>query len=203
MTNPQARILLLDDDKEVTDALAWLLDSVKISSAAFHNADEFILAVQQADGPICAVVDLRMPEVSGLEVQHRLLTMGVNIPLVFLSAHGDVPAAVNAIRHGALDFLQKPFNAQEFLDVANRLLREAHQRFELKHQQVQLKQLLSRLSSRETDVLGFLLKGYTSKETARLLEVSSKTIDVHRANILRKMQLKTVPELMRKLYDKM
>lgn len=202
MTNLRARILLLDDDKEVTDALAWLLDSVKISSSAFHNADDFILAVQQADVPICAVIDLRMPEVSGLEVQQRLLKMQANIPLVFLSAHGDVPAAVNAIRHGALDFLQKPFNAQDFLDVANRLLREAHERFKAKQQYVQLEQLLSKLSTREIEVLDFLLKGYTSKEAARLLNVSPKTIDVHRASILRKMQLKTVPELMRKLHNR-
>ena len=198
-----ARIFLLDDEKEVTEALVWLLESVKINCEAFQHPDAFIEAVQAATGPVCGVVDLRMPEVSGLEVQQRLLSMGLDVPIVFLSAHGDVPAAVTAIRHGALDFLQKPFNPQEFLDVSNRLLREALDRFSQNSHRAHIQHLLGLLSAREAEVLEALLKGYTSKEAARLLELSPKTVDVHRANILRKMQLKTVPELMRKLKDRL
>ena len=198
-----ARIFLLDDEKEVTEALVWLLESVNISCKAFQSPDAFIEAVQMATDPVCGVVDLRRPKVSGLEVQQRLLSMGLDVPIVFLSAHGDVPAAVTAIRHGALDFLQKPFNPQEFLDVSNRLLREALDRFSQNSHRAHIQHLLGLLSAREAEVLEALLKGYTSKEAARLLELSPKTVDVHRANILRKMQLKTVPELMRKLKDRL
>ena len=202
MTIPPVQVVLVDDETEVTDALKWLLDSVKISSTAFNSATPFLAAVRDCKGPTCAVLDLRMPEISGLELQQQLLQQGHDLPLIFLSAHGDVPAAVNAIQSGALDFLQKPFNPQVFLNSVNRMLKLARERHEIRQRRLELDKQLGQLSQREAEVLNYLVKGNTSKEIAQLLDISPKTVDVHRANILHKMQVKTLTELRRKLEER-
>lgn len=202
MTPPPVQVFLVDDEPEVTDALKWLLDSVKIPSTVFNSAALFLAAVRGLDGPACAVLDLRMPEVSGLELQQLLQQQGLDIPLIFLSAHGDVPAAVNAIQNGALDFLQKPFNPQAFLNSVNRMLKLARERYETRQQRVELDKQIGQLSVRESEVLNYLVKGNTSKEIAKRLDISPKTVDVHRANILHKMQVKTLTELRRKLEER-
>lgn len=202
MTTPPVQVFLVDDEPEVTEALKWLLDSVKIPSTVFNSAALFLAAVRGLDGPACAVLDLRMPEVSGLELQQLLLQQGLDIPLIFLSAHGDVPAAVNAIQNGALDFLQKPFNPQAFLNSVNRMLKVARERYEARQQRLELDKQIGQLSARESEVLNYLVKGNTSKEIAKRLDISPKTVDVHRANILHKMQVKTLTELRRKLEER-
>ncbi|MBI5920029.1 MAG: response regulator transcription factor [Betaproteobacteria bacterium] len=202
MTIPPVQVFLVDDEAEVTEALKWLLDSVKIPSTVFNSATAFLAAVRNHEGPLCAVLDLRMPEVSGLELQQLLLQQGHDLPLIFLSAHGDVPAAVNAIQSGALDFLQKPFNPQVFLNSVNRMLKLARERYETRQRRIEMEKQLGQLSVRETEVLNHLVKGHTSKEIAQLLDISPKTVDVHRANILHKMQVKTLTELRRKLEER-
>jgi FixJ family two-component response regulator len=127
--NPTAiEVFLVDDEKSVTDALAWLLDSVKIRSRAFSSASAFLEALGKFSGAACAVVDLRMPEMSGLELQSRISDIGHDLPLIFLTAHGDIPAAVNAMQAGAIDFIQKPFNPEKFLASVQRAMRLAGQR---------------------------------------------------------------------------
>lgn len=192
-------VLLVDDEPGVTDALAWLLDSVRIPSRAFASARDFLRALDEIDGPVCAVLDLRMPEMSGLELQQRLLEAGHDLPVMFLSAHGDVPAAVNAMQAGAVDFLQKPLNPQAFLTSVNQIIRLARQRYAAREHERELQRELRKLSSREIDVLEGLRRGHTSKEIARTLEISPKTVDVHRANILRKMKVSSAAELIRRL----
>ncbi len=188
-------VFLVDDEQAVTDALVWLLESVKLSSRAFHDADAFVQALRDANGPVCAVLDLRMPGVSGLELQQRLIGDGIDVPLIFLSAHGDVPAAVNAMQQGAIDFLQKPFNAQAFLHSINRIVRLARDRFESRQLDAQVAQKLERLSARELEVLDGLLEGKTSKLMARDLGISPKTVDVHRAGVMRKLVVSNGAEL--------
>ncbi|MFA7280950.1 MAG: response regulator [Sterolibacterium sp.] len=202
MTIAPVQVFLVDDEAEVTEALKWLLDSVKIPSTVFNSATPFLAAVRDYEGPLCAVLDLRMPEISGLELQQLLLQQGHDLPLIFLSAHGDVPAAVNAIQSGALDFLQKPFNPQVFLNSVNRMLKLARDRHETRRRRLELDKQLGQLSLRESEVLNHLVKGNTSKEIAQLLNISPKTVDVHRANILHKMQVKTLTELRRKLEER-
>ena len=202
MSTEPVQVFLVDDEPEVTEALKWLLDSVKIPSAVFNSTAAFLNALRQVDGPVCAVLDLRMPEQSGLELQQLLLQQGHDIPLIFLSAHGDVPAAVNAIQRGALDFLQKPFNPQAFLNSVNRMIKVARERFEARQRRLGLEKHLGQLSLRESEVLDYLVKGNTSKEIAQRLDISPKTVDVHRANILHKMQVKTLTELRRKLEER-
>lgn len=190
-------VFLVDDERRVTDALGWLLDSVKIPSRAFDSASTFLAALDRIDGPACAVLDLRMPEMSGLELQQRLLEAGHDLPLIFLTAHGDVPAAVNAMQAGALDFVQKPFNPNDFLASVRRAIRQARNRYEERTADQALRRRLEQLSRREVDVLRGLLDGRTSKEIARELEISPKTVDVHRANVMRKMGAGTSTELVR------
>lgn len=194
---PPVLVFLIDDEPGVTDALGWLLESVKIPSCAFHSAPAFLAALDRFDGPACAVLDLRMPEMSGLELQQRLLEAGHDLPLIFLTAHGDVPAAVNAMQAGAVDFVQKPFNPNSFLASVRRAIRQARNRYEERTADRELQRQLGHLSAREIDVLRGLLDGRTSKEIARDLEISPKTVDVHRANVMRKMGASTSTELVR------
>jgi FixJ family two-component response regulator len=191
------QVFLVDDERDVTNALMWLLESVKIPSRSFDNGDDFRQALRDAQGPVCAVLDLRMPGISGLELQQKLNEEGLDIPLIFLSAHGDVPAAVNAMRHGAVDFLQKPFNSQAFLDSVNRIVRLARDRYQSKLQRLSVSRQLERLSARELDVLDGLLGGKTSKQLARDLGLSPKTIDTHRASVMRKLQVASNAELVK------
>jgi FixJ family two-component response regulator len=191
------QVFLVDDERAVTDALMWLLESVKIPSRSFDDADSFVQALRDVQGPVCAVLDLRMPGVSGLELQQRLADDGIDVPLMFLSAHGDVPAAVNAMQQGAVDFLQKPVNSQSFLNSINRIVRMARERFENKQREEGVQQKLDRLSARELDVLSGLLDGKTSKLMARDLNISPKTVDVHRASVMRKLLVTNSAELIK------
>ena len=197
MSTEPVQVFLVDDERDVTDGLMWLLDSVKIPSRAFSNAEDFLAVAKKTTGPACAVLDLRMADTSGLALQRRMLEDGLQLPLIFLSAHGDVPAAVTAIQHGAIDFLEKPFKPQAFLDAVNRLMRIARERHEQKAQENDFKESVKKLSARETEVLGQLIEGRTSKETAQILHISPKTVDVHRASIMRKMMVTSIGELQR------
>ncbi len=193
------QVFLVDDETDVTDALAWLLDSVKIRSRAFASASAFMKALRGFDGAACAVVDLRMPEMSGLELQGRMAEAGYDLPLIFLTAHGDVPAAVNAMQAGATDFIQKPFNPDKFLASVQRAMRLAGERHARRVVDLKIRRLIEQLSAREQDVLRGLLDGRTSKEIAAALDISPKTVDVHRANVMKKMSVASSAELVRQI----
>jgi two-component system response regulator FixJ len=143
------------------------------------------------------VIDLRMPEMSGLELQNRISEIGHDLPLIFLTAHGDIPAAVNAMQAGAIDFIQKPFNPDKFLASVQRAMRLAGQRHAKRVVDLKIRRLIEQLSAREQEVLHGLLDGRTSKEIAVALDISPKTVDVHRANVMKKMGVTNTAELMR------
>ncbi|MBI4695933.1 MAG: response regulator transcription factor [Gammaproteobacteria bacterium] len=189
------QVCLVDDEPDVTRSLCWLLESVHVAARAFHSADEFLAALPALEGPQCLVLDLRMPGTSGLELMEKLVRARPDIPVVFLSAHGDVPSAVRAMKLGAFDFLQKPFNPQAFLEIVNRcsaLARERHAEMLSEHGYASRFALLS---PREKEVFARLITGESSKEIARRLEISHKTVEVHRANVLRKFDCATTREL--------
>lgn len=192
-------VFLVDDEPEVSTALVWLLDSVNIAARAFQSGDEFLRMLELFDGPACAVLDLRMPETSGLELLQRMIDLGHRIPVLFLSAHGDVPAAVDAMQLGAIDFLQKPFNAQAFLNSVNRAIRLARKDYEQRLRENDTQALLARLSRRENDVLQGVLHGQSSKEIARSLGISPKTVDAHRANMMHKLEAGNYRDLLSKV----
>jgi FixJ family two-component response regulator len=188
-------VLLVDDEPAVTDALTWLLESVAVSSQSFTSATALLEALPGLEGPICAVVDLRMPEMSGLELQQRLNEMGCDLPIIFLTAHGDVPAAVRAMQGGAVDFVQKPFNPDAFLASVFRMVRVAKERFEQRRHRVIVAELVARLTPREREVLAGLLRVQTSKQIATKLGMSPKTVDVHRANLMKKLMVSNAAQL--------
>ncbi len=196
MTKPlPVTVFLVDDEPDVSAALIWLLDSVKIHARAFQTGNEFLSALTSHSGPSCAVLDLRMPETSGLDLFQRMTELGHRLPVIFLSAHGDVPAAVSAMQLGAVDFLQKPFNSQTFLDSVNRAIKLARVAYEQSAQDSNMEAKLARLSYREKDVLKASLRSQTSKEIAKSLGISPKTVDVHRANMMHKLEAATYREL--------
>lgn len=199
MVDEPVRVFIVDDEPEVTASLSWLLKSVNIPARSFNTPSAFLREVRSATGPICAVLDLRMPEMSGLELQQQLIAEGMVIPLIFLTAHGDVPAAVNAMQMGAVDFLQKPFSPQVFLNSINRIVRQAQERYDQRSRETELRRHLDKLSTRELEVLDALIAGQTSKEVARQMGISPRTVDVHRANIMRKMEVVSSTELLRLL----
>ena len=175
----------------------WLLDSVKIACVVNNSVPSFLHALESFEGPACAVIDLRMPGMSGLEVQKHLIDAGFDLPIMFLTAHGEVPAAVTAMQAGAIDFIQKPFNPDSFLTSVQRAMRLAGERYAKRAVDLELRRLVEQLSSRERDVLCGLLDGRTSKEIAIALDISRKTVDVHRANLSRKLHVTTHAELIR------
>lgn len=188
-------VLLVDDERAVTDGLAWLLESVRIPSRAFHTPSALLRALPGIEGPACAVVDMRMPEMTGLELQERVRDLGVELPIVFLTAHGDVPAAVRAMQGGAVDFMQKPFNPDAFLASVNRMIRLAQTGHDLRQRRARLEELRARLTPREREVLAGLLRAQSSKEIARRIGINPKTVDVHRANLMKKLGVTGTGEL--------
>lgn len=199
MSETTVQVFIVDDEPEVTSSLTWLLKSVHIPARSFNSPLAFLREVRNAQGPVCVVLDLRMPEMSGLEVQQQLITENFDVPLIFLTAHGDVPAAVNAMQMGAVDFLQKPFNPQVFLNCVNRIVRQARERHDQRGRASELRRQLEKLSTREVEVLDALVAGQTSKEIARTMNISPRTVDVHRANIMHKIEVASSTELLRLL----
>lgn len=195
------RVYLVDDEPAVTKGLRWLLGSVGVEAEAYDDPLAFLAAIERDHGLACAVVDLRMPELSGLELLERLAVLRPELPVIFLSAHGDVGSAVRAMKLGAVDFLQKPFDPQTFLDCVARATRLARERHAASQKRRGRDELLERLSARERDILPHMLEGASSKQIARRLEISPRTVDVHRANILHKLEAPTLRELCARFRD--
>lgn len=197
MSAPVAvRVHLVDDEPAVTRSLQWLLSSVGIDAECHADARQFlaVLRAREAD-PCCAVLDLRMPDMSGLELLEVIGKERPGTPVIFLSAHGDVGSAVRAMKLGAVDFLQKPFDPQTFLDCVAKAMRLAREQQAAREWQRRRVGMLERLSARERDLLPLVLEGASSKDIARRLAISPRTVDVHRASILHKLEVPTVREL--------
>ena len=196
--NDMTELFLVDDEPDVTSSLHWLLQTVGRKATAFNSPQEFLQCFATFTGPCCVVLDLRMPGLTGIEILERIVGTRHDTPVVFLTGHGDVPSAVRAMKLGAYDFLVKPFNPQGFLECINRACRHAME----SHQQISRKkdnrEILSKLSTREHDIFDRVIAGMSSKEIGRALDISPKTVDVHRASIMKKIGVSTYRELMRK-----
>jgi FixJ family two-component response regulator len=190
------RVFVVDDDAAVRDSIAELVESVGLQAEVYASAPEFLDAFER-ERPGCLVLDVRMAEMSGLVLQERLNALEAGIPVIVLTAHGDVPMAVEAMKAGAVDFLQKPYREQELLDSINAALaRDAASR-RTSAVADDFERRLAALTEREREVLDHLLAGRTSKETARALGISPRTAEVHRRNLLRKLGVGSAKELMR------
>ena len=189
-----AIVNIVDDDEAVRDAIGMLMNSVKLSARTFDSARTFLASFDPSK-PGCIVLDVRMPDMSGLDLQRELVRREVSTPIIIITGHGDVPMAVRALKEGAMDFIEKPFHDQDLLDSISKaitksisLLREqaARARFRLQS---------NLLSAREKQVMDMLVAGKCSKDIGNALNISSKTVDVHRGHILDKTGAKSIIEL--------
>jgi FixJ family two-component response regulator len=188
-------VFVVDDDYRVREALSRLISSIGLRVAAFGSAAEF-LESEKPDAPACLILDLELPDVSGLELQQELAA-GDAPPIVFITGHGDVPSSVRAMKAGAIEFLSKPFGEKELLqaiDAAIILDREARRR---RSELAELQKHYSLLTPREREVLTFVVAGFANKQAAGDLGITENTIGVHRGQIMRKMGARSLAELVR------
>jgi FixJ family two-component response regulator len=200
MKDLPSTVFVIDDDEAVRNSLRLLLKSIGLPVRACTSAQDF-LPTYDAHQPGCLVLDIRMPGMSGLELQQQLNLRGATIPVVFMSGHGDIPMAVEAMQHGAFDFLQKPFRDQDLIDRVQRALeRDASIRAQLKATD-QIRERLISLTPREREVLDLVTAGKPNKVMAGDLGVSQRTIEIHRARVMEKMQARSLAQLVRMLID--
>jgi RNA polymerase sigma factor (sigma-70 family) len=189
-------VFVVDDDPSVRDALSGLIRSVGLQVETFASAQEF-LRHPRSDAAACLVLDVRLPGLSGLDLQRELTNSGERMPIIFITGHGDIPMSVRAMKAGAAEFLPKPFREQDLLDAIREALqrdeRSRAQRGELEH----LRQKYSALTSREREVMVLVVRGLPNKQVAADLGVSEITVKVHRHSIMQKMQAGSLPELVR------
>jgi RNA polymerase sigma factor (sigma-70 family) len=189
-------VFVVDDDPALTDGLKLLLTAAGLRVETFPNAQAF-LAEYRAERPGCVVADIRMPGMSGLELQERLVTDGVGIPVIILTGHGDVSAAVRALKAGAVDFLEKPFNAQTLLEQINKAIAKDAETRRAEERQAEVARCLARLTPREAEILELIINGRANKVIAVELSISERTVELHRSRIMKKMQVRSVTELVR------
>jgi len=195
MTDHQeATVFVVDDDPAIRKSLRWLIESVGLKVETHELASEF-LESYSPDSPGCLVLDVRIPGMSGLELQEKLRARGYDIPVIIVSGYGDVPMAVRAMKAGAVDFLEKPVSDQVLLDYIQKGIERDIKNKSLRLQNRELVERKETLTRREHEVMKHVVTGLSSREIAEKLNVSFKTVEAHRAKIMKKMQAKSVPKL--------
>ena len=193
---PAPVVYIVDDDTGMRTSLAWLLESVGIKSIGFGDPVEFLDAFDESV-PACLVLDVRMPERSGFDVQAELNRRGAKMPTIFVSGHGDIPMSVRAMQNGAIDFIPKPYNSQQMLDRVQSAIKVALQNHAAERKRSELRQRLQSLTAREKEVLRGVIDGKGSKRIAADLSISVKTVDVHRSSIKEKLGAESIAMLVR------
>ena len=189
-------VYVVDDDEAVRDSLQWLLEGKDYRVRCFDSAETFLSRYDPRE-VACLIVDIRMDGMSGLELQDRLIERNSPLPIAFITGHGDVPLAVDTMKKGALDFIQKPFNEQQLVPLVERMLEQARANFAEHQQAASRDALLSKLTGREAQVLERIVAGRLNKQIADDLGISIKTVEAHRANIMEKLGANTVADLLK------
>ena len=191
---PEAIVYVIDDDQDICNSLTWLLESVQLEVKTFNSALEF-LAYQRPNTPACLILDIRMRGMSGLQLQQQLNQQKTKLPIIFMTGHGDIPMSVGAMKAGAFDFLEKPFNPQHMLNQIQACLQQAELNFleEEKRQQHMMK--LRSLSPRESQIINLLVDGLSSKHIAQELNISHKTVEIHRTHIRQKLGTESIAQI--------
>ena len=189
-------VYVVDDDEGVRDSLQWLLEGKDYRVRCYDSAESF-LSRYDAREVACLIVDIRMGGMTGLELQDRLVERKSPLPIVFITGHGDVPMAVNTMKKGAMDFIQKPFQEEALVNLVERMLEQAKEAFAGHQQSASRDALLAKLTSRETQVLERIVAGRLNKQIADDLGISIKTVEAHRANIMEKLSANSVADLLK------
>jgi FixJ family two-component response regulator len=189
-------VFIVDDDPAIRFAMQALMDSVNIQHEIFSSADEF-LAIVPEQRPGCLVLDIRMPGLGGLELQQELIEHENTLPIIFITGHGDVPMAVEAMQKGAVDFIQKPFRDQDLLDRITEALKTDKDRREEQEKHAEVAKRVERLTNREHEVFDLVVTGKPNKVIAYELGVSQRTVEIHRARVMEKMQARSLADLVK------
>lgn len=199
MNNKTEIVYVVDDDEAVRDSLTWLLESNGYTVKCQSSAERFLQSLQNDDKETvsCLILDVRMPGMSGLELQERLLSECIPMPIAFITGHGDVSMAVTTMKKGAVDFIEKPFKESELKILVEKMLTRARVDYARADSQKNTQNLLSKLTGREKQVLERIVAGRLNKQIADDLNISIKTVEAHRANIMEKLNVNTVADLLR------
>ena len=189
-------VYVVDDDEAVRDSVQWLLEGQDFRVRSFESAEVFLARYDPRE-VACLIVDIRMDGMSGLELQDRLIERNSPLPMAFITGHGDVPLAVDTMKKGALDFIQKPFKEEQLVPLVERMLEQTRANFAEHQQAASRDALLSKLTGREAQVLERIVAGRLNKQIADDLGISIKTVEAHRANIMEKLGANTVADLLK------
>ncbi len=189
-------VYVVDDDEAVRDSVQWLLEGQDFRVRSFESSEVFLARYDPRE-VACLTVDIRLAGMSGLELQDRLIERNSPLPIAFITGHGDVPLAVDTMKKGALDFIQKPFNEQQLVPLVERMLEQTRANFAEHQQAASRDALLSKLTGREAQVLERIVAGRLNKQIADDLGISIKTVEAHRANIMEKLGANTVADLLK------
>jgi RNA polymerase sigma factor (sigma-70 family) len=194
--NQEAIVYIVDDDPAVRNSLRWLLESVQFKVRACATAQEFLDGYQTTT-PGCLLLDVRMPGMSGLDLQAHLSSEGIGIPIIIITGHADVPMAVRALKMGAFDFIEKPFNDDLLLDRVQQAVRRDCERLGSQRANAEIQQRIAQLTPREQEVMRMVVSGKSNRAIAEVLGLSPKTIEVHRAHVMNKMKVRSLADLVR------
>jgi len=197
MSKPTPIVFVVDDDPSIRESLSLLLSSAGYSVNTFASAKEFLESEHSTSGPACLVLDVKMPGLSGLDLQKELMSRNIIIPIIFITGHGDIPMSVQAMKKGAVDFLPKPFDDGDLLEaVEQALLRDSQTHADLDEQK-HILQRMDSLTTREHEVLTYLITGMLNKQIAYELNISERTVKAHRKQVFDKMGVNSIAELVR------
>ena len=194
--NNKPTVFVVDDDQAMRNSLKWLIESVAMQVETFDSADAFIRSYYPGRSG-CLLLDVRMPGMSGLELQEYLVQQRISIPVIIITGHGDVPMAIRAMKAGAVDFIEKPFNDELLLESIRHALQRDEQQRDQQRQRAEIAERLARLTPREHEVMAMVTGGKANKEIAASLGVSAKTVEAHRARVMEKMEAQSLAELVR------
>lgn len=191
---PSPAVYVIDDDKAVRDSLCWLLESINLKAIPYDSGKQFLddYSIHMHG---CLLLDIRMPGLSGLQLQQHLNNQPFIMPIIFITGHGDVPMAVQAMKNGAYDFIEKPFNDQSLLDKIQTALQQDHDNAQKRLKHDSIKARITTLTRREREILALIFEKHTNKQLAEKLNISIKTVEAHRSHLMEKMKTHNSQEL--------
>ncbi|NRP10643.1 MULTISPECIES: response regulator transcription factor [unclassified Marinobacterium] len=188
-------IYIVDDDEDFRNSMSWLLESVNCRVECFSSARSFL---ERYDGGLgCMLLDVRMPEINGLALQQIMIERNIKMPIIVISGHGDIQMAVSAMKQGAIDFIEKPFDGDVLIRLVKKALSLAEDNYELRTEETRIRELYANLSQREVEVMDLVVQGNANREIADQLNISPKTVEVHRSRVMAKMQASNIADLIR------